>query len=149
MPEISLTVLIKNQILTITITAFLSTQVFKLILNTMREKRFDFRWLVGTGGMPSAHTAGAMALCTATGLKLGFNSDLFAITAIFAVITMFDAQGMRRSIGHQAIVLNKIIDDIHWQGKIREERLKELIGHTPIEVFVGAIIGILIAVSSI
>ena len=113
--------------------------------NSLRERRFDFRWLVGTGGMPSAHTAGAMALCVTAGLRLGFNSNLFAITAIFAIITMFDAQGVRRSIGRQAIVLNKVIEDIYWQGRIKEERVKELIGHTPIEVFVGAVIGVLVA----
>lgn len=133
--------ILENNLLITTIFAFCFTQVIKLILNSIRELKFDFRWLIGTGGMPSAHTAGAMALCTMAGLQLGFDSHIFAITAIFAVITMFDAQGVRRSIGHQAIMLNKIIEE----GKIDEEKLKELIGHTPIEVFVGAIIGVLVA----
>ena len=145
MSDISISAIFKNGILITTLSAFFFTQFIKLILNTLREHRFDFRWLVGTGGMPSAHTAGAMALCTTTGLRLGFDSSLFAITAIFAIITMFDAQGVRRSIGRQAIILNKFIEDIYWQGKIKEERVKELIGHTPVEVLIGAIIGILVA----
>ena len=101
---------------------------------------------IGTGGMPSSHAAGATALATTCGMHLGFDSVTFALAAVFAMVTMFDAQGVRRSTGQQAEILNQIMDDIHWKGKIEAERLKELIGHTPIQVIIGAIIGCILAI---
>lgn len=95
--------------------------------------------------MPSAHAAGVSALATAVGLNVGFESPLFAVTCIFSLVTMFDAQGVRRATGRQAGVLNKIIDDIYLNKGIREERLKELIGHTPFQVIVGALLGVVLA----
>jgi len=137
--------LFHNRILINTILAWVIAQCIKVGLGVIKEKRFNFRWLIGTGGMPSSHAAGASALAMNTGLNLGFDSGLFAITAIFALVTMFDAQGVRRATGTQAEILNKIMDDIYWQGKIQENRLKELIGHTPIQVFMGSLIGILVS----
>jgi len=137
--------LANNRILVNTLSAWVVAQCIKVLLGIIREKRFDFRWLIGTGGMPSSHAAGASALAMNTGLNLGFDSGLFAITAIFALVTMFDAQGVRWATGKQAEILNKIMDDIYWQGKIQENRLKELIGHTPVEVFMGALIGIFVS----
>ena len=96
--------------------------------------------------MPSAHAAGSSALAVIIGFEYGFNTVFFALAAVFAMVTMFDAQGVRRSTGKQAAILNKVLDDIYWKGKIEEDRLKELIGHTPIEVFMGSIIGILLAI---
>jgi acid phosphatase family membrane protein YuiD len=122
-------------------------QGIKLILGIFREKRFNFRWLVGTGGFPSAHAAGATALATSTGLKFGFETPLFALTCIFAVVTMFDAQGVRRAIGKQAELLNKIMDEMYYKGKVHEDRLRELIGHTPLEVIVGGVLGILVGIA--
>ena len=138
--------LYRNHVLIVTFLAWLIAQTLKVSLGVLRTKRFDFRWFIGTGGMPSAHAAGSSALATIIGLDYGFNTVVFALAAVFAVVTMFDAQGVRRSTGRQASILNKILDDIYWKGKIEEDRLKELIGHTPIEVFMGAIIGILLAV---
>ena len=138
--------LYRNHVLVVTFLAWLIAQTLKVSLGVLRTKRFDFRWFIGTGGMPSAHAAGSSALATIIGLDYGFNTVVFALAAVFAVVTMFDAQGVRRSTGRQASILNKILDDIYWKGKIEEDRLKELIGHTPIEVFMGAIIGILLAV---
>lgn len=135
----------KNQIFLITLLAWLIAQSIKVTLGVVREKRFNFRWFTGTGGMPSSHAAGVAALATSVGLNYGFNSGLFAITAIFALIIMFDAQGVRRQTGQQAEILNKIIEDIYFKRVLREERLKELLGHTPVEVFVGAILGIFLA----
>lgn len=137
--------LFRNHILIATLSAWAIAQSIKVGLGIVREKRFNFRWLVGTGGMPSAHTAGAAAMATSTGLNHGFDSGIFALTAMFAIIIMFDAQGVRRSAGKQAEILNKIMDDIYWRGKIEEGKLKELLGHTPIEVFAGALLGIFIA----
>lgn len=129
-----------------TLCAWAIAQSIKVGLGIIRERRFNFRWLVGTGGMPSAHTAGAAALATSTGLYQGFDSSMFALTAMFAIVVMFDAQGVRHAAGRQAGILNKVMDDIYWRGKIEEAKLKELIGHTPIEVFAGGLLGIFMAV---
>ena len=121
-------------------------QTVKIIINSVREKRFDFKWVVGTGGMPSAHSAGVMALATAVGIQEGFDSTIFIVILIVALVIAFDAQGVRRATGRQAEILNKILDDIYWRRKIQEDRLKELIGHTPFEVIVGSIVGIVIGI---
>jgi len=136
---------VKNKIFITTLSAWALAQTIKVSLGVMRTKRFDFRWFVGTGGMPSSHAAGASCLATAIGLKYSFESVYFALAAAFALVVMFDAQGVRRATGKQAYVLNKIMDDIYWQGKTKESRLRELIGHTPIEVIAGSLIGIAIA----
>ena len=130
----------------VTLAAWAIAQTVKVFLGVVRERKFNFRWFIGTGGMPSSHAAGATALATTCGLKMGFDSPLFALAAVFAMVTMFDAQGVRRETGQQAEVLNKILEDIYWKGKVESERLKEFIGHTPIQVFIGSVIGFLIAV---
>ncbi|HAJ56429.1 MAG TPA: hypothetical protein DCL35_01520 [Candidatus Omnitrophica bacterium] len=138
--------MLRNHVLIVTLLAWAIAQTIKVALGVLRTKRFDFRWFIGTGGMPSAHAAGSSALAVVIGIEYGFDTVLFALAAVFAMVTMFDAQGVRRSTGKQAAILNKVLDDIYWQGKIEEDRLKELIGHTPIEVFMGSIIGILLAI---
>jgi hypothetical protein len=141
------TSLMQNKVLWITFAAWFLAQTLKVLFGVIREKRFDFRWFIGTGGLPSSHAAGATALATTCGLNIGFDSPIFALACVFAIVTMFDAQGVRRSTGRQAEILNKIMDDIYWRGKIEENRLKELIGHTPIEVIIGAIIGFFVALA--
>jgi hypothetical protein len=138
--------LVENHILMTTLLAWIIAQTTKVVLGIIREKRFNFRWFIGTGGMPSSHAAGATALATTCGLKMGFDSAYFALATVFAMVTMFDAQGVRHSTGKQAELLNKIMDDIYWKGKIEEQKLKELIGHTPVQVFAGAIMGFFIAI---
>jgi len=135
----------KNKIFMTTLAAWGIAQTIKVTIGVIRLKKFDFRWFIGTGGMPSSHAAGASCLATATGLQYGFDGIYFALAASFAFVIMFDAQGVRRATGRQAYILNKIMDDIYWQGKTRESRLRELIGHTPIEVIVGCLLGIVIA----
>jgi hypothetical protein len=135
----------RNKVLIITLWAWVIAQSIKVAIGIVIQKKFDFRWFVGTGGMPSAHASGASALAMATGLNLGFDSTLFALAVMFALVTMFDAQGVRRATGKQAEILNKIMEDIYWKRKIQEDRLKELIGHTPLQVIAGALIGITIA----
>jgi len=135
----------QNHILKVTLFAWAFAQTLKVALGVLRTKRFDFRWFIGTGGMPSAHAAGSSALAVVVGRDLGFERPEFALAAVFAMVTMFDAQGVRRAAGTQASILNKILDDIYWKGKIEGDRLKELIGHTPVEVFTGSIMGILLA----
>jgi acid phosphatase family membrane protein YuiD len=95
--------------------------------------------------MPSSHAATVSALTTAVGLQTGFTSPPFYIALVFTIVVLFDAQGVRRASGEQAEILNKILDDIYWKKKIQEERLKEFLGHTPMEVLTGAVLGILIA----
>ena len=136
----------KNQIFLTTLCAWLIAQTIKVIIGIIRQKRFDFRWFVGTGGMPSSHAAGASCLATAIGLEYGFDSAYFALAASFALVIMFDAQGVRRATGRQARILNKITDDIYWQGRITEGRLRELVGHTPFEVLIGFLVGVGVAV---
>ena len=135
-----------NKILLITLAAWAVAQGIKVLLGVYREKRFNFKWFIGTGGMPSSHAAGATALATTIGLEYGFDSVVFTLAAVFALVTMFDAQGVRRSAGQQATILNKILDDMYWKGKIEEDRLKELIGHTPIQVVMGALLGLVLAI---
>ena len=135
----------KNKVFIITLYAWIIAQTLKVIIGVIRQRRFDFRWLIDTGGMPSSHAAGAVCLATILGLECGFNSVYFALAASFAIVVMFDAQGVRRSTGRQARILNKIMDDIYWQGRTSEGRLRELIGHTPIEVLAGALLGIVVA----
>jgi uncharacterized protein len=139
------TELYHNKIFITTLSAWIIAQTIKVIIGVISQKRFDFRWFVGTGGMPSSHTAGASCLATAIGLTCGFDSVYFALSASFAIVVMFDAQGVRRASGRQAQILNRIMDDIYWQGKIKEGRLRELIGHTPIEVIAGFLLGVAIA----
>ncbi len=138
--------ILNNKIFIATLSAWLIAQSVKVFIGVIREKKFDFRWLIGTGGMPSTHAAGVSCLAASAGLAYGFDSAYFAIAASFALIVMFDAQGVRRAAGRQARILNRIIEDIYWQGKIDEVRLRELIGHTPVEVITGFLLGITVAV---
>jgi acid phosphatase family membrane protein YuiD len=119
-------------------------QLIKLVFNGFREKRFNLRWLFDTGGMPSAHSATVSSLATVVGLYFGFNSIIFLAVLIFTVITMFDAAGVRRNVGKQARILNRIMEDVQHGGHVQEQKLKELLGHTPVEVFAGAFLGIAI-----
>ena len=134
----------KNKPLWLTLLSWAIAQGIKVGIGLIREKKFNFYWILRTGGMPSAHSAAVCSLAVSIGKETGFSSPLFALVALFALITMFDAQTWRRSIGVQARILNRIMEDIHKAGKIKEERLKELVGHTPFEVFVGALIGVLV-----
>jgi hypothetical protein len=100
--------------------------------------------MVSTGGMPSAHSALASGLATAVGLRGGFDSPLFALTLAFALMVMFDASTVRRAAGLQARLLNEIIDELFKEHHLSERKLKELLGHTRLEVVMGMIIGILV-----
>ena len=125
--------------------AWLIAQLLKVIRGVVSQRRFNFRWLFDTGGMPSSHSATVSSLATVVGLYYGFKSTPFLITLIFTIITLFDAAGVRRSVGRQATILNKMLDDLYQKGQVPETRLKELLGHTPIEVFAGAFLGIVIS----
>lgn len=136
----------RNQVVFAAFIAWLMAQCIKVFLGLVRTRKFDFRWLARSGGMPSSHVALAMCLAASLGFYYGFNSGLFALALGFAVITMFDAQGVRRHSGRQAVILNKIIEDIYEHKGVQENRLKEFVGHTPVEVYAGAVLGIIIAI---
>lgn len=136
----------RNRIFVATASAWLVAQLLKVLIGVLKDKRFDFKWLISSGGMPSSHAALSMCLTTSIGIYYGFDSGLFAMSLGFAVITMFDAQGVRFHSGKQAQALNRILEDIYAHKGIQQAPLKQLIGHTPIEVIVGGILGILIAV---
>jgi acid phosphatase family membrane protein YuiD len=117
----------------------------KLFIFYFTEKKWDIRRFIGAGGMPSTHSALSMCVAVTIGFREGWDSPLFALAIIISFIVMADAAGVRRETGEQAKVLNKIILEFFEERKIRDERLKELIGHTPFEVIVGALIGIVMA----
>lgn len=122
--------------------AWAIAQALKLLLTSVRRRRLNLRALADTGGMPSSHSAIVMGLTTAVGRYDGLSSATFAIALIFSIVVMYDAQGVRRAAGRQAEVLNRLIEDVFAQRGVREERLRELIGHTPFQVLVGAALGI-------
>lgn len=136
-----------NKVLDIVFVSWFIAQFWKVITSLVKEKKINFKRFLESGGMPSSHTSSVTSLVTAIGILRGANSLEFAISFVFALIVMYDASGVRRAAGKQASILNKITDNIlNKEGtKIIEENLKELIGHTPKEVFVGAILGIGVA----
>ncbi|MEW6524819.1 MAG: divergent PAP2 family protein [Bacillota bacterium] len=138
--------LLQNRVLWASLVAWALAQVLKFVVVLVMDRRVDLTRLVGAGGMPSSHTAFVSALALATGRVEGFHSPLFAVAFVFASIVMYDATGVRQAVGKQAEVLNKIVDDLYHAAGIREERLRELLGHTPVEVLAGAVLGITVAV---
>ena len=126
--------------------AIFTAQVLKCIVFVILKRKIDVRLFTTTGGMPSSHSAGVMGLSTTVGLINGFSSIEFAISIGFACIVMYDAAGVRRAAGKQAACLNKIIMDIYKQDLVEAGgKLKELLGHTPMQVFVGALYGVIYA----
>lgn len=135
--------ILNNQILLVSLLACLMAQALKIVIELIRHGKVNLKFLVTTGGMPSAHSALVGALATAIGQTMGWSSPEFAIAALFAVIVMYDAAGVRQAAGKQARLLNQILDEFFQQGKdFNEERLKELLGHTPFQVLVGLALGI-------
>ena len=138
------------------ITAILFAQFIKVPIHYIVFRKMDWSLLTSTGGMPSSHSAAVVALVVAVGIETGMDSPVFAVATMFAIITMFDATGVRWQAGKQAVVLNQLVTDFNllvdqvknWQKneeKQKQSQLKELLGHKPIEVFFGALTGALIA----
>ncbi len=135
-----------NKILFAPLSAFLTAQLLKGLLASLKSKKLHWERFIEAGGMPSSHSAMVTALATAAGLSYGWSSSLFTITAIFSVIVMYDAMGVRRAAGIHAKMLNQILEEMGRQdGQQNVKALKELIGHTPSEVVVGAVIGVIMA----
>lgn len=131
----------------VSICAWVVAQLLKVLIALIRKKRIDLGLFVSSGGMPSAHSAMVSALATSVAIVQGFSSVAFGISAIFAVVVMYDAAGVRRWVGRQSVVLNRIVHEIRFRRPVAElERdLREFIGHTQFQVIVGALLGIGIA----
>jgi acid phosphatase family membrane protein YuiD len=127
--------------------AWFIAQVLKVVTLSVRERRLDFRALATMGGMPSSHSAMVCALTTVIGRLNGVSSAAFAIALIFSLVVMYDAAGVRRAAGRQATVLNRLVEDLMAQRGLAEERLRELLGHTPVEVLAGAALGVAVGLA--
>ena len=138
--------LMGNRCLWAAVSAWLLAQFLKVPTYAYVEKKWDWHKLVGSGGMPSSHSAGMMALTIMVGASEGLGSVAFAICFVFSSVVMYDAAGVRRETGRQGRALNEIISNVLVEGApITDEVLKELVGHTPMEVFFGALTGALVA----
>lgn len=143
----SLQAILENDILICAVLGWLVAQILKTIINTVFTKKFSAERLIGSGGMPSSHSSTVCALATATAYHYQVSSYEFAVTAILAIIVMYDAIGVRRETGEQAKLLNKMMESLtaHDGSPFSQDKLKEFIGHTPIQVAAGIILGIFIA----
>ena len=139
--------IITNKVLVAPLCAWAVAQLLKVFITLVKDKRLDLRYLVISGGMPSAHSALVSALATSVAIIQGLGSIAFGITAILALVVMYDAAGIRQSVGLQSVVLNRIVQELKSRRPIAElERdLREFIGHTPFQVFAGAALGIIVA----
>ena len=136
--------LFHNKYLIVPIITWFCIQVFKVVWDLVTTKKFNFKRILGAGGMPSSHTAVVMSLSTLIGKEYGFNSPIFALSMVFAFVVMYDAAGVRRAAGKQATLLNRIVETPGLSDLEVQERLVEVLGHTPTQVIVGAIIGIIV-----
>jgi acid phosphatase family membrane protein YuiD len=139
--------LIGNDVLSACVIAWAVAQLSKPLIHYVHSRRLNLRYFVTAGGMPSSHSAVVVALATRVGLDTGLSSIPFALAAVFAAVVMYDAAGVRRSVSLQARVLNRMLTEMIEAQRFNEERLRELIGHTPFEVAVGALLGALAAIS--
>ncbi len=140
-------IILGNKILDVVVVAWFIAQFYKVIRSLVVEKRINLRRFWETGGMPSSHASTVSSLAAAVGISQGVGSVLFAISAVFALIVMHDASGIRRAAGKQAGVLNALGKSLSnlFEEKFHQEQLKELLGHTPVEVLAGAILGVAVA----
>lgn len=145
--------ILENFSLWAALTSIFFAQFAKVPIQLILLKKVDWALIISTGGMPSSHSAAVTAVTTGVALEVGMNSPLFAVSTVFAIITMFDASGIRRQAGEQAAVLNQLVTDFNllvkdikaWpqmEEKEKQKELKELLGHKPIEVFFGGLTGI-------
>lgn len=143
--ESAVKALLSNHILVSAVLAWAAAQIIKTVLAYRKTKELDLERLFGSGGMPSSHTAFVVAMATAAAMVEGLASSAFALSFILASIVMYDAAGVRQAAGQQARVLNRLIKQLRSEHILPERELKELLGHTPLEVLGGAVLGFLIA----
>lgn len=136
--------ILDNRVLLVAAIACLLAQFLKLFFDFVKNRQVNFHLLIESGGMPSSHSALVTALATSIGQTVGWSSTEFALASIFAIIVMYDAAGVRRAAGDQARVINQIVE-LFEDNQFTEDRLKEILGHTPLQVLVGSILGVVIA----
>ena len=130
--------------LVVPILVWIAIQSFKVMYDLAVTKKFNFKRIMGAGGMPSSHSAVVATLTTLVGKEYGLGSAIFAVSFVFSLIVMYDAAGVRRAAGKQATLLNKLVENYPNSNVIVTEKLVEVLGHTPFQVLVGAVIGILV-----
>ena len=135
---------IQNKYIYIPVLLWFGIQLFKLIYDLVTTKKFNFKRIMGAGGMPSSHSAVVVGLATLIGKYEGINTPIFAIALIFSFVVMYDAAGVRRAAGKQAKLLNQLVETPGLSGIQVSEKLVEVLGHTPIQVIVGAAIGVIV-----
>src|SRR5215218_1865217 len=139
--------LFANDVLSACMVAWAAAQLSKPLIHYVHSRELNVRYFVTAGGMPSSHSAVVVALATRVGIDTGLSSVPFALASVFAAVVMYDAAGVRRAVSLQARVLNRMLTEMIEAQQINEQRLRELIGHTPFEVFVGGLLGALSALS--
>lgn len=139
-----------NRIIQTGAVAWVSSQIIKMILHVIVNKKIVWERLLGDGGMPSSHSATVSSVAVATGFAAGWDSPLFAVSMFFAIIVMHDATGVRRETGKQAVVINNMLEFFEQMGAgnlTPEQTLKEFVGHTPLQVAAGGILGLIVALA--
>lgn len=137
--------ILDNRVLLVALVACLIAQLLKLLIQLVKNRKLNINALVTTGGMPSAHSALVSSLAAGVGQTCGWASPEFALAMVFAIIVMYDAAGVRQAAGKQARILNQLIDELfHEHPEFNQDRLKELLGHTPFQVIAGSALGITI-----
>ena len=137
------TMFITNKYIYVPMILWFCIQNFKLLHDLYKTKKFNFKRILGAGGMPSSHSAVVVSIATLIGKNYGVDSAIFGLALIFALVVMYDACGVRRAAGKQAKVLNEIVNTPGLTGVQVQEKLQEALGHTPVQVFVGALIGLI------
>jgi acid phosphatase family membrane protein YuiD len=135
-----------NTILISAVTAWFIAQILKVAVDLflLKKLNFNLQFIYSSGGFPSSHSATVSALALGIGKYYGWNSPIFAVSAIYGMVVLYDAAGVRRAAGKQAEVLNQLVERLSQGSDLAQDRLKELIGHTPLEVFGGVIVGIIV-----
>lgn len=137
----------QNKPLMCALLSWLAAQVIKTVIHLLVERKLEWNRLVGMGGMPSSHTAFVFSLCLMMGIQQGFQSPAFAIAFALAAVVIYDAMGVRRETGKQGALLNRIVREVLIEGKrITEDELKELVGHTPLEVLGGLVLAVIMVI---
>ena len=137
---------INNKYLYVPLIVWFCIQLFKVIYDLITTKKLNFKRIMGAGGMPSSHSAVVTSLATLIGKYQGVDTPIFAMSVVFAMVVMYDAAGVRRAAGKQARLLNKIVETPGLSGVQVQEKLVEVLGHTPLQVIVGAFIGIVVGI---
>lgn len=140
-------IILGNRILDVVFIAWFIAQFYKVVTTIFIDKKLNMKRILETGGMPSSHSSTMSALSTAVGLATGTENVIFAVALVLTGVVMYDAAGIRRAAGKHAGLLNTLIERYANKigEKLHDEKLKELLGHTPLEVLVGAILGIVVA----